>query len=80
MILITDCPIILFSKFSKERVEDELNDFMEHKFFPRAGGGIGVTRMIRAMKLSGLIPERATLQSVEKNTQKKTVMQHPAEA
>ena len=49
---------ILFSKFSKERVEDELNNFMEHKFFPRSGGGIGVTRMIRAMKLSGLIPEK----------------------
>ena len=46
---------ILFSKFSKERVEAELNKFMEHKFFKRSGGGIGVTRMIRAMKLSNLI-------------------------
>ena len=46
---------ILFSKFSKERVETELNKFMEHKFFKRSGGGIGVTRMIRAMKLSNLI-------------------------
>ena len=62
---------ILFSKFSKERVEDELNDFMEHKFFPRSGGGIGVTRMIRAMKLSGLIPEKTSLGSAEKTTQKK---------
>ena len=46
---------ILFSKFSKDRVETELNKFMEHKFFKRSGGGIGVTRMIRAMKLSNLI-------------------------
>lgn len=46
---------ILFSKFSKERVEAELNEFMGHKFFKRSGGGIGVTRMIRALKLSGLL-------------------------
>lgn len=46
---------ILFSKFSKERVEEELNDFLKHKFFDRSGGGIGVTRLIRAMKLSNLI-------------------------
>ena len=46
---------ILFSKFSKERVETELNKFLEHKFFDRSGGGIGITRMIRALKLSNLI-------------------------
>ncbi|MBI96148.1 transposase [bacterium] len=46
---------ILFSKFSKQRVEEELNEFMGNKFFKRSGGGIGVTRMIRAMKLSHLI-------------------------
>ena len=46
---------ILFSKFSKERVETELNKFLEHKFFNRSGGGIGITRMIRALKLSNLI-------------------------
>ena len=46
---------ILFSKFSKARVEAELNEFIGHKFFKRSGGGIGVTRMIRALKLSGLI-------------------------
>ena len=46
---------ILFSKFSKERVEGELNEFVKHSFFPRSGGGIGITRMIRALKLSNLI-------------------------
>lgn len=46
---------ILFSNFTKERVEGELNEFLKHDFFDRSGGGIGVTRMIRAMKLSNLI-------------------------
>ena len=46
---------ILFSNFTKERVENELNDFLSHNFIERCGGGIGVTRMIRAMKLSNLL-------------------------
>ena len=46
---------ILFSNFTKERVEKELDDFLKFNFFERCGGGIGVTRMIRAMKLSKLL-------------------------
>jgi len=46
---------ILFGQFTKERVEKELDTFLELPFFKRCGGGIGVTRMIRAMKLHGLI-------------------------
>ena len=46
---------ILHSKFTEERVQKELNHFLEYDFIPRSGGGIGVTRMIRAMKLSNLI-------------------------
>jgi aspartyl/asparaginyl-tRNA synthetase len=46
---------ILFSNFTKERVEQELDEFLKFKFFDRCGGGIGVTRMIRAMKLSNLM-------------------------
>lgn len=46
---------ILFSNFTKERVEKELDEFLSFKFFERCGGGIGVTRMIRALKLSGLL-------------------------
>ena len=46
---------MLFSQFSKDRVLGEMNDFMSIEFFPRFGGGIGMTRMIRAMKLSNLI-------------------------
>lgn len=47
----------LFEMFGKERVEAELEEFLNLDFFPRSGGGIGVTRMIRAMQLSGLIEE-----------------------
>ena len=46
---------MLFSQFSKDRVLGEMNDFLSKEFFPRFGGGIGMTRMIRAMKLSKLI-------------------------
>jgi len=46
---------MLYSNFSKERVQTEMNDFLSKEFFPRFGGGIGMTRMIRAMKLSGII-------------------------
>lgn len=46
---------ILYSHFSKERVENELNEFLSYDFFERSGGGIGVTRLIRAMKLSNLL-------------------------
>jgi aspartyl/asparaginyl-tRNA synthetase len=45
----------LYAQFGKERVEKELNEFMNFNFFDRSGGGIGMTRMIRAMKLSNLI-------------------------
>lgn len=45
----------LYAQFSKERVEKELDEFLDFNFFKRSGGGIGMTRMIRAMKLSGLI-------------------------
>lgn len=40
----------LFDLFGKERVERELEQFLSLPFFPRAGGGIGMTRMINAFK------------------------------
>tara|TARA_Y100000817_G_scaffold247782_1_gene199948 strand:+ start:535 stop:1374 length:840 start_codon:yes stop_codon:yes gene_type:complete len=46
---------ILYAQFGKERVENELEEFLKKDFFERSGGGIGMTRMIRAMKLSNLI-------------------------
>ena len=45
----------MYSHFGKERVEKELEDFLSHNFFPRCGGGIGMTRMIRGMKLQGIL-------------------------
>ncbi len=41
---------LLYSLFSKERVEAELEKFLEFDFFPRVGGGIGMTRMIAALE------------------------------
>jgi len=41
----------LFELFGKERVEKELEDFFTHEFFPRFGGGIGMTRLARAYDL-----------------------------
>ena len=40
---------LLFKLFGKERVEAELEKFLEFDFFPRTGGGIGMTRMIAAL-------------------------------
>ncbi len=40
---------LLFDLFGKERVEAELEEFLKFDFFPRVGGGIGVTRMISAL-------------------------------
>ena len=38
----------LFELFGKERVEKELEEFLSFEFFPRFGGGIGLTRLARA--------------------------------
>ena len=46
---------ILYSNFTKERVQTELDEFLSYDFMPRYGGGIGITRLIRAMKLSNLL-------------------------
>lgn len=45
----------LYSLFGCDRVDKELDEFLKFDFFPRSGGGIGITRLIRAMKLSNLI-------------------------
>jgi aspartyl/asparaginyl-tRNA synthetase len=45
----------IYSKFGKKRSEAELKDFLSNKFFARSGGGIGITRLIRSMKLEGLL-------------------------
>ena len=39
----------------KIQIFKELDEFLEHDFMPRFGGGIGVTRMISGMKKAGLL-------------------------
>jgi aspartyl/asparaginyl-tRNA synthetase len=45
----------LFDLFGKDRVERELHEFLQLDFFPRSGGGIGLTRMIDAVKKGGIM-------------------------
>lgn len=45
----------MFELFGEERTETELQDFFKFDFFERSGGGIGVTRLIRSMKMEGLM-------------------------
>ena len=40
---------LLYKLFGKDRVEAELEEFLKFDFFPRVGGGIGMTRMIAAL-------------------------------
>lgn len=44
----------LFDLFGKYRVEKELKEFLNLRFIPRCGGGIGLTRLINATKKEGL--------------------------
>lgn len=46
---------LLHDTFTEKRVVDELEDFLKLDFFPRYGGGIGITRMISAMENNNLI-------------------------
>ncbi len=45
----------LFDLFSHNRVMDELNEFLSYNFIPRVGAGVGITRLIRAMKIIGAL-------------------------
>ena len=47
----------LFDLFGKERVEKELEEFLSFDFFPRFGGGIGLTRLARAYELNKKVVE-----------------------
>jgi len=41
---------LLYKLFGKERVEKELEEFLEFDFFPRSGGGIGLQRLMSALR------------------------------
>lgn len=46
---------LLFAKFGRDRVLAELDEYLALPMIARFGGGIGVTRLARAMELSGLL-------------------------
>ena len=48
---------LLYSHFGKKRVEEELEDYLSLDMFERFGGGIGVTRMVSAMKAAKILEE-----------------------
>ena len=48
----------LYDLFGASRTEQELDEYFMFDFFKRSGCGIGVTRLIRSMKMEGLIPEK----------------------
>ena len=45
----------LFSLFGETRTFEEIKEYLKLSFFPRSGGGIGMTRLIRSMKMEKLI-------------------------
>ncbi len=45
---------LLFDAFGKDRVMQELDQYLSLPMFERFGGGIGLTRLERAMELAGL--------------------------
>ena len=45
----------LFGSFRRDRVLAELDAFLALSMIPRCGGGIGMTRMIRALKMANLM-------------------------
>ena len=49
---------LLYNHFGKKRVEDELEEYLSLDMFERFGGGIGVTRMVSAMKSHGLLLDK----------------------
>ena len=49
----------LYDLFGEERTECELDRYLELTFFERSGAGIGMTRLIRSMKMEGLMPDKS---------------------
>lgn len=45
----------LYELFGQERTDAEMDDYLKLNFFKICGGGIGVTRLLRLMKLEGLL-------------------------
>lgn len=45
----------IFDLFGEKRTMEEMEDYLNFDFFERSGGGIGVTRLMRSMKMEGLL-------------------------
>lgn len=45
----------LYELFGADNIEKELEEYFRLPFAPRCGGGIGLTRLIRSMKMEGLL-------------------------
>ncbi len=56
---------LLFSKFGKDRVLKELDEYLSLQMIERFGGGIGLTRLARAMELSNLFEEQSEYTKIE---------------
>jgi aspartyl/asparaginyl-tRNA synthetase len=54
----------LFDLFGKKRVMQELDEFLSLDFIPRSGGGIGMTRMVNAMKQNYVLQDESQRESV----------------
>ena len=54
---------LLFNKFGRDRVLKELDEYLSLEMFSRFGGGIGLTRLERAMELAGMFEEPLEYQS-----------------
>lgn len=46
---------LLFNEFGKDRVMKELEEYLNHDFIPRCGGGIGVTRLQQGLVDEGIL-------------------------
>lgn len=52
----------LYELFGHERTDTEMEDYLNFDFFERSGGGIGMTRLIRSMRLEGLLKKKEEAQ------------------
>lgn len=59
---------VLFEKFGKKRVMEELDDYLSLSMTQRFGGGIGVTRIVRALKLLQQDKARVAEKEIELET------------
>lgn len=46
---------ILYDEFGQDRVDAEMNDYLNLPMTDRVGGGIGITRLIRSLEMEGLL-------------------------